>query len=370
MFEKYLYALGKGVRSVRRTLDEEARKEAVADPNAPRDVTPDDTSVAEPAATVDVSSVVPARTPLRLSHRALVMGIVNVTPDSFSDGGRYLDHAAAVAHGEQLAAEGADILDIGGESTRPGAATVTLDEEIARVVPVVQSLSARTRLPISIDTMKAKVAAAAIEAGATIVNDVWGFQFDPDIARVSAEAQVHCVLMHNRRQDDAGIDMFAEVKDFLSRSIDIALKAGVNRDKIFIDPGIGFGKTHDQSFELVRRLAHWLMKEPDLEEESLRAQVIGGRLTIERRSLSPAVPPVTVTAMRRPLVGRRPPAPAPETPLLALARVTTHRLVTAPRPAPGKPRRVLAMATNPSETAMASHRWVRTTGIRRGQATS
>lgn len=255
MFEKYLYALGKGVRSVRRTLDEEARKEAVADPNAPRDVTPDDTSVAEPAATVDVSSVVPARTPLRLSHRALVMGIVNVTPDSFSDGGRYLDHAAAVAHGEQLAAEGADILDIGGESTRPGAATVTLDEEIARVVPVVRTLSARTRLPISIDTMKAKVAAAAIEAGATIVNDVWGFQFDPDIARVSAEAQVHCVLMHNRRQDDAGIDMFAEVKDFLSRSIDIALKAGVNRDKIFIDPGIGFGKTHDQSFELVRRLA-------------------------------------------------------------------------------------------------------------------
>ncbi|HEV2575219.1 MAG TPA: dihydropteroate synthase [Beijerinckiaceae bacterium] len=255
MFEKYLYALGKGVRSVRRTLDEEARKEAVADPNAPRDVTPDDTSVAEPAATVDVSSVVPARTPLRLSHRALVMGIVNVTPDSFSDGGRYLDHAAAVAHGEQLAAEGADILDIGGESTRPGAATVTLDEEIARVVPVVRTLSARTRLPISIDTMKAKVAAAAIEAGATIVNDVWGFQFDPDIARVSAEAQVHCVLMHNRRQDDAGIDMFAEVKDFLSRSIDIALKAGVNRDNIFIDPGIGFGKTHDQSFELVRRLA-------------------------------------------------------------------------------------------------------------------
>ncbi|WP_409371498.1 dihydropteroate synthase [Methylocella sp. CPCC 101449] len=183
------------------------------------------------------------------------MGIVNVTPDSFSDGGRYLDHAAAVAHGEQLAAEGADILDIGGESTRPGAATVTLDEEIARVVPVVRTLSARTRLPISIDTMKAKVAAAAIEAGATIVNDVWGFQFDPDIAKVSADAGVHCVLMHNRRQDDASIDMFAEVKDFLSRSIDIALKAGVNRDKIFIDPGIGFGKTHDQSFELVRRLA-------------------------------------------------------------------------------------------------------------------
>ena len=238
MFEKYLYALGKGVRSVRRTLDEEARKEATADPNAPRDVTPNDTGVTEPAAGVDVSSVIPARTPLRLAN-----------------GGRYLDHAAAVAHGEQLAAEGCDILDIGGESTRPGAATVTIDEEIARVVPVVQSLSARTRLPISIDTMKAKVAAAAIEAGATIVNDVWGFQFDPDIARVSADAHVHCVLMHNRRQDDASVDMFAEVKDFLSRSIDIALKAGVDRDKIFIDPGIGFGKTHDQSFELVRRLA-------------------------------------------------------------------------------------------------------------------
>lgn len=103
--------------------------------------------------------------------------------------------------------------------------------------------------------MKAKVAAAAIEAGATIVNDVWGFQFDPDIAKVSADGGVHCVLMHNRRQDDGSVDMFAEVKDFLSRSIDIALKAGVAQDKIIIDPGIGFGKTHDQSFELVRRLA-------------------------------------------------------------------------------------------------------------------
>ena len=138
-----------------------------------------------------------------LGPRALVMGIVNVTPDSFSDGGLWLDPAAAIAHGQQLAAEGADILDVGAESTRPGAAPVSVDDEIARAIPVIRALAQTTRVPISIDTMKAPVARAAIEAGATIVNDVWGFQFDPDIARVAADARAHCILMHNRREDDA-----------------------------------------------------------------------------------------------------------------------------------------------------------------------
>ncbi len=190
-----------------------------------------------------------------LGTRALVMGIVNVTPNSFSDGGLWLDPAAAIAHGQQLAAEGADILDVGAESTRPGAAPVSVEDEIARAIPVIRALAQTTRVPISIDTMKAPVARAAIEAGATIVNDVWGFQFDPDIARVAADARAHCILMHNRREDDASVDMFADVVDFLSRSLDIALKAGVSRERIVLDPGIGFGKTHAQSFEMIRRSA-------------------------------------------------------------------------------------------------------------------
>ncbi|MDB5532704.1 MAG: Dihydropteroate synthase [Hyphomicrobiales bacterium] len=253
MFDKYLFALGRGVRSVRKALDDGTVKET-----GPRDVTPQSEAVTPggaPSPANDFAALPPARAPLRLADRPLIMGIVNVTPDSFSDGGRYLEHTSAIAHGEKLAADGADILDIGGESTRPGAAAVSVEDEMARVTPVIRALSAHTRLPVSIDTMKAKVAAAAIAAGATVVNDVWGFQFDPDIARVSADGNVHCVLMHNRRQDDPSVDMFAEVKDFLSRSIDIALKAGVADDRIIVDPGIGFGKTHSQSFELIRRLA-------------------------------------------------------------------------------------------------------------------
>ena len=242
MFDKYLYALGRGVRGVKKALAEAGETDPA---QAARDITP----TPQPARTL-----APARFPLRLGERTLIMGVVNVTPDSFSDGGRWFDPEAAIAHGKRLAAEGADILDVGGESTRPGAAAVTVEEEIARVVPVIRALAASVSAPISIDTMKAPVACAALEAGASVVNDVWGFQFDPDLARVAADAGALCVLMHNRREDDASIDIFAEVCDFLSRSLDIALAAGVARERIVLDPGIGFGKTHAQSFELIRRL--------------------------------------------------------------------------------------------------------------------
>ena len=242
MFDKYLYALGRGVRGVKKALAEAGETDPA---EAARDITP----TPQPARTL-----APARFPLRLGERTLIMGVVNVTPDSFSDGGRWFDPEAAIAHGKRLAAEGADVLDVGGESTRPGAAAVTVEEEIARVVPVIRALAASVSAPISIDTMKAPVARAALEAGASVVNDVWGFQFDPDIARVAADAGALCVLMHNRREDDASIDIFAEVCDFLSRSLAIALAAGVARERIVLDPGIGFGKTHAQSFELIRRL--------------------------------------------------------------------------------------------------------------------
>lgn len=244
MFDKYLYALGRGVRGVKQALAEGAAPEPIDPAQAARDVTP------RPAPAPPAEG----RAVLRLGADALIMGVVNVTPDSFSDGGLWLDPSVAIAHGERLAAEGADILDVGGESTRPGAAPVSVEDEIARVVPVIRALADRVAAPISVDTMKAPVARAALEAGATIVNDVWGFQFDPDIARVAADAGAHCVLMHNRRVDDPAVDMFAEVCDFLSRSLDIALAAGVARERIVLDPGVGFGKTHGQSFEMIRRL--------------------------------------------------------------------------------------------------------------------
>jgi len=184
----------------------------------------------------------------------LVMGIVNVTPDSFSDGGLLVDAEAAVAHGERLAAEGAAILDIGGESTRPGHAAVDAETEKARVLPVIAGLKGRTDTPISIDTYKAEVAEAALAAGAAIVNDVWGAQRDPRIATVAARADAPMILMHNRDKADASLDIFEEVLRFLERSIAIAMEAGVPRSRIVVDPGIGFGKTARQNLDLIRRL--------------------------------------------------------------------------------------------------------------------
>ncbi len=191
---------------------------------------------------------------LTLGAPVPVMGIVNVTPDSFSDGGAFASPAEAADHGARLAAEGAGVLDVGGESTRPGASAVSAEEETARVVPVVAALSARLVQPISIDTMKARVAAAALEAGASIVNDVWGFQRDPDMARVVAGAGAAAVLMHNRAVVDPELDIVADVLAFLARSIDIALHAGVDEERLLIDPGFGFGKTPAQNLRLVRRL--------------------------------------------------------------------------------------------------------------------
>jgi dihydropteroate synthase len=191
---------------------------------------------------------------LRLDARPLVMGVLNVTPDSFSDGGRHDDAARAVAHGLQLATEGADILDIGGESTRPGYTPVSAEDEIARVEPVIRALAAQVSAPLSIDTMKAGVAARALAAGACIVNDVWGFQRDPDMARVVADHGAAAVLMHNREREDAALDIVEEVKNFLLRSMDIAQAARISLDRLILDPGIGFGKTPEQNMRLVREI--------------------------------------------------------------------------------------------------------------------
>jgi dihydropteroate synthase len=190
--------------------------------------------------------------------RPLVMGVLNVTPDSFSDGGRFLDPAAAIAQAQRLAAEGADILDVGAESTRPygNAVAVTLDEErsrLAGILPAVVALG----VPVSIDTMKAAVAAWALKAGAMIVNDVWGLQRDPDMAHVVAGHDAPVVVMHNRDAADPRIDIVADVTAFFERSLAIAARAGILRERIVLDPGIGFGKTPEQSLTCIARLDAW-----------------------------------------------------------------------------------------------------------------
>jgi dihydropteroate synthase len=190
--------------------------------------------------------------------RPLIMGVLNVTPDSFSDGGRFLDPAAAVAQARRLAAEGADILDIGAESTRPygNAVAVTLDEErsrLAGILPAVVALG----VPVSIDTMKAAVAAWALKAGAVIVNDVWGLQRDPDMAYVVAGHDAPVIVMHNRDAADPRIDIIADVTAFFERSLAIAARAGILRERIVLDPGIGFGKTPEQSLTCIARLDAW-----------------------------------------------------------------------------------------------------------------
>lgn len=183
-----------------------------------------------------------------------VMGILNVTPDSFSDGGRFDTVERAVAHAKQLVAEGADAIDVGGESTRPGATRVSAADEIERVVPIIMRLREEIAVPISIDTYKPEVARAALDAGATIINDVWGSKWgDQSMARVAREQNVPLILMHNR--DNQSYHHFVDdVVADLEASIAIAKRAGVEADKIWIDPGIGFAKTYEQNLELMNRL--------------------------------------------------------------------------------------------------------------------
>jgi len=182
------------------------------------------------------------------------MGILNVTPDSFSDGGLFRCEAEARAQAERLAAEGAAILDIGGESTRPGHTPVPAEEEQARVLPVIRALAGHLRIPISIDTYKASTADLALAAGARIVNDVWGLQREPDIASVAAAHGAPVIVMHNRETIDPGLDIVADMLGFFDRSLGIARKAGIPDADIVLDPGVGFGKTWEQHLEALRRL--------------------------------------------------------------------------------------------------------------------
>lgn len=186
----------------------------------------------------------------------LVMGVLNVTPDSFSDGGRFFDSGKAIEHARRMVDEGADILDIGAESTRPygGAIAVTEEEELRRLEGVLAAVVG-LGVPVSIDTMKAAVAACALDAGAAIANDVWGLQRDPEMAGVIAKRGVPVIVMHNRAAADPKLDIMADIAAFFARSLAIAERAGIARERIVLDPGIGFGKTPEQSMKAIARLA-------------------------------------------------------------------------------------------------------------------
>ncbi|NHM26511.1 dihydropteroate synthase [Desulfofundulus sp. TPOSR] len=191
---------------------------------------------------------------LVLGERTLVMGILNVTPDSFSDGGRFSDPSRAVEHAHRLVEDGADIIDLGGESTRPGYTPVTAEEEMRRVIPVLEKLVQEISVPISVDTTKAAVAREALEIGAHIINDQWALRADPEMAAVVARYDAPVILMHNQKGTEYK-DLMGDIIRFFRESIALALEAGISPEKIIIDPGIGFGKTVEQNLEVMNRLS-------------------------------------------------------------------------------------------------------------------
>ena len=214
-------------------------------------------------------------------NHTYIMGILNVTPDSFSDGGQFNDVEKAIDRTAQMIEEGADIIDVGGESTRPGFAPVSLEEEIERTAPVIEAIAKRFDIPVSIDTYKAKTAEEAIKAGAAMINDVWGFKKDEQMAYVAAKYDVACCLMHNRAEA-VYQDFLTDMKADLEESVKIALNAGVKKDRIILDPGVGFAKNYEQNLaaiKYVEQLKHFGF--PILLATS-RKSVIGQALNLEK----------------------------------------------------------------------------------------
>lgn len=219
---------------------------------------------------------------LDFSKRTFIMGILNVTPDSFSDGGRFFDRAAAVRRAEQMAEEGADIIDIGGQSTRPGSEPVPLEEELRRTMPVIEALAGRVGVPISIDTFRAEVARRALEAGASMVNDISGLRSDPEMPSAIAAQNVPVVVMHMKgtprdmQENPTYEALIPEIMDFLRESVRIAEESGI--DKVVIDPGIGFGKTFDHNLEIINNLSEFTLLERPLLIGPSRKAFLGGIL--------------------------------------------------------------------------------------------
>ena len=233
-----------------------------------------------------------------VANRTYIMGILNVTPDSFSDGGKWNSMDNALRHAEAMIAEGADILDVGGESTRPGHTPVSAEEEAARVLPVIEALNSHFDVPISVDTFKASVAEVSLQAGADLVNDVWGLKYDPEMAGVIAKHDVACCLMHNRDNSDY-TDFLKEWYDETAECVTLAKAAGIADDKIMLDPGVGFGKTYEQNLITIKYMDKLKTLGYPLLLGTSRKSVIGLTLDapVTDRALGPAV--TTVFAVQQ-----------------------------------------------------------------------
>ncbi len=229
---------------------------------------------------------------LDFASKTYIMGILNVTPDSFSDGGIYFDKARAIERAFRMAEEGADIIDIGGQSTRPGSEPVPVEEELKRTIPVIEALKGRPGIPISIDTYRAEVAKRAVEAGADMINDISGLRFDPETARVAAKAGIPVVVMHikgtpkDMQANPVYEALIPEIMDYLREGIRLAVGAGVKEDMIVVDPGIGFGKTFEHNLEILNRLGDFThLEKPILVGVSRKAflgKILGGAPPSER----------------------------------------------------------------------------------------
>lgn len=215
-----------------------------------------------------------------IGKRTYIMGILNVTPDSFSDGGKFNEINVALKQAEKMIEDGVDIIDIGGESTRPNHTPVGEEEELLRVIPIIKAIREKFDVPISIDTYKGKVAEEAIKAGANLINDVWGFKKDPYIAEVAGKYDVPCCLMHNRENSEYKEDIINEMKKDIMESIHIALKAGVKKENIILDPGIGFAKNYEDNLEVLNRLEEFCELEYPVLLGTSRKSVIGNTLNL------------------------------------------------------------------------------------------
>jgi dihydropteroate synthase len=298
-----------------------------------------------------------------------LMGILNVTPDSFSDGGRHFDPAVAVARARAMVAEGAAIVDIGGESTRPGHTPVSVDEELRRVVPVLEALAAGFDAPISIDTSKAAVAREAARLGACVINDVWGLQRDPGMAEAVAETGSAVVVMHNREQADEAIDILDDVERFFERSLNLAARAGVPFGRILLDPGVGFGKTRRQNHACIWNLDRFLSFGAPILIGLSRKSFIGGIIDAEvDRRLPGTLAADTIALMRGASVLRVHDVAENRAALAVFAALkgAAAPLSAAERKDDGKARIVLALGGNVGDKAASLRRAFRALGAEPG----
>ena len=232
------------------------------------------------------------------NKRTYIMGILNVTPDSFSDGGNFNSVDKALQHAKAMINEGADIIDLGGESTRPGHNYVDADEELRRVIPVIKKLKEELDTPISVDTYKAKVADESLKLGVEMINDVWGLRKDKDMAQVIAKYDAHVCIMHNQDNTEYDKDIMESIKDFLAESINIAIEAGIDKNKIVLDPGIGFGKTYEQNLEVLKRLGELKVLGYPILLGTSRKSVIGNTLDLPPKERVEGTIATTVLGVR------------------------------------------------------------------------